>query len=92
MSKCVSGRHNYEHLGTSCDDMDEQLRLMREVALGDTTITSKAGPSSVWDQNGNPSLDAAIPDGIDSKSGEDVYVSGWTGNGEIVTFDDDDSA
>ncbi|MBZ4504961.1 hypothetical protein GBP98_06210 [Mycobacterium avium subsp. hominissuis] len=76
--KCVSGRHNYEHLGTSCEDMDKQLRVMREVALGKTSIVSSAGPSSVWDENGDPALHAVIPDGIDG-SGAGVYASGAIG-------------
>lgn len=86
MSKCTSGRHNYEHLGTSCDDIDKQLRLMREVALGKVTLASKAGPTSVWDQDGFPSLDAAIPDSFDPKSGRDLYGSGFIG-----TARDDDA-
>ncbi|ULE34370.1 hypothetical protein [Mycobacterium sp. IDR2000157661] len=89
MSKCVSGRHKYEHLGTSCDDMDEQLRVMREVALGKTSIVSNAGPSSVWDENGNSVLDAVIPDGIDPVSGAGVYASGAIGTPHV---DDDEDA
>lgn len=85
--KCISGRHNYEHLGTSCDDLDEQLRVMREVALGKTTLTSETGPKAVWDENGNPALDAATPDGIDPKTGHDQYNSGFIGTAR----DDDDA-
>lgn len=87
--KCISGRHNYEHLGTSCDDMDEQVRVMREVALGKTSIVSKAGPSSVWDENGDPVLDAVVPDGIDS-SGAGVYASGAIGTTHDDDYDEDD--
>lgn len=86
--KCVSGRHNYQHLGTSCDDMDEQLRVMREVALSKATIVSETGPTSVWDENGDPVLDAVIPDGIDS-SGAGVYASGAIGTAH---GDHDDNA
>lgn len=83
--KCVSGKHNYEHLGTSCDDMDEQLRTMRQVALGKFSIVSDTGPTSVWDQNGDPVLDIVIPDGIDAL-GVGVYDSGHIG-----TAHDDDA-
>ncbi|KUI04456.1 hypothetical protein [Mycobacterium sp. IS-3022] len=86
--KCISGRHNYEHPGTSCDDMDEHLRVMREVALGKTSIVSHVGPSSVWDENGDPVPDAVIPDGIDS-SGAGVYASGAIGTAH---GDDDEDA
>lgn len=86
MSECVSGRHAYEHLGTSCDEMDEKLRVMREVALGKTSIVSETGPTSVWDENGDPVLDAVTPDGIDP-SGAGVYASGVLG----TAHDDDDA-
>ncbi|WP_104151061.1 hypothetical protein [Mycobacterium intracellulare] len=85
--KCVSGRHAYEHLGTSCDEMDEKLRVMREVALGRPSIVSSAGPSSVWDENGDPVLDAVIPDGIDA-SGAGVYASGFIGTAHDDDADD----
>ena len=84
-NQCISGRHNYEHLGTSCDDMDEQLRVMREVALGTTSIVSATGPCAVWDENGDPVLDEVVPDGIDSL-GVSVYSSGFIGTAQ----DDDD--
>ena len=84
-NQCISGRHKYEHLGTSCDDMDDKLRVMREVALGSTTIASESGPTSVWDENGDPVPDAVIPDGIDSL-GVGIYSSGFIG-----TAHDDDA-
>ncbi len=31
--KCADGKHNYEHLGTSCDEMDAKLRESRRIAL-----------------------------------------------------------
>lgn len=84
--KCSSGRHEYEHLGTSCDEMDEKLRIMREVALSSgTSIVSEVGPTSVWDENGNPVVDAVVPDGIDPL-GVGIYASGFIG----TAHDDDD--
>lgn len=75
--KCVSGRHNYEHLGTSCEDMDKQLRVAREVALrSGTSIESERGP--VWSVDGEDNEVPAIPDGI-TATGEGVYASGFIG-------------
>nr|CRL70651.1 hypothetical protein CPGR_01667 [Mycolicibacterium malmesburyense] len=86
-NQCISGRHNYEHLGTSCDDMDEKLRVMRELALGSTTIVSESGPTSVWDENGDPVLDAVIPDGIDP-IGVGIYSSGFIGTAHADDAED----
>jgi hypothetical protein len=82
--QCISGRHNYAHLGTSCADMDEQLRVMREVALSSgALIVSERGP--VWSLNGETNEDVpAVPDGI---SAEGVYYS----TGHIGTARDDDA-
>ncbi|MDM2578385.1 hypothetical protein PP571_24130, partial [Mycobacteroides abscessus] len=30
--ECVSGRHNYEHLGTSCDEMDAKVAEAKRIA------------------------------------------------------------
>lgn len=84
--KCISGRHNYEHLGTSCDDMDEQLRVARDIALSGGTSIRSTGPAAVWDQNGDPVLDAVIPEGFDAASGKDIYASGHIGTPQ---YDDD---
>ncbi len=44
--ECISGRHNYEHLGVSCDDMDAQLREARRIALmpGTSILTMEEAP------------------------------------------------
>lgn len=75
-NQCISGRHNYQHLGTSCDDMDDQLRLMREVALGKASVESERGP--VWSVDAEGDEVPAIPDGI-TATGEGVYASGAIG-------------
>lgn len=87
-NKCISGRHNYEHLGTSCDEVDEQFRTARDIALRNgTSIVSAKGPTAVWDANGNPVRDAAVvPDSIDPLTGDNVYKSGSLG----PASDDDD--
>jgi hypothetical protein len=54
---CISGRHPYEHLGTSCDEMDEQLRVMREVALSGTSITSEKRTRSASGTTGTSRLE-----------------------------------
>lgn len=82
-------RHEYQHLGMSCGQMDEKLRVMREVALSSgTSIVSEVGPTSVWDENGNPVLDAVVPDGIDPL-GVGIYTSGFIGTAH--DHDDEDA-
>jgi hypothetical protein len=68
--------------------MDEQLRVMREVALGRSSIVSDVGPTSVWDENRDPVLDAVIPDGIDAL-GSGVYASGFIGTAHDDDTNDD---
>ncbi|WBP92797.1 hypothetical protein O6072_15885 [Mycolicibacterium neoaurum] len=88
-NSCISGRHDYDHLGTSCDQMDDKLRTMRDIALRrGTSIVSPTGPTVVWDANGNPVRDAAVvPDSVDRKTGNNVYKSGSLG----PASDDDDA-
>ena len=85
---CITGRHGYEHLGYTCDEVDEQLRVMREVALGRTSIESETGPMSVWNSNGDPVLDAVVPDGI-TTTGEGRYASGFIGTAHDDDAEDD---
>ncbi|ETZ70218.1 hypothetical protein L828_3201 [Mycobacteroides abscessus MAB_030201_1061] len=75
MSKCISGKHNYEHLGTSCDEMDEQLRVMREVALGNYTLMTENGPDRRWVQEGEDGVTTKID--VDDDAGAGIYGSGF---------------
>lgn len=74
MSKCISGKHNYEHLGTSCDEMDEKLRVMRQVALGNVTLMTGKGPDrrDVHDEDGTRKV------AVDDSDGG-IYNSGFSG-------------
>lgn len=74
MSKCVSGKHNYEHLGTSCAEMDEKLRVMREVALGDVTLMTERGPDRRFEQDDDGTREVAVDD-----AGVGIFKSGLGG-------------
>lgn len=74
MSKCISGKHNYEHLGTSCDEMDEKLRVMREVALGNVTLMTGKGPDRRYVQDEDGTREVAVDD-----SDGGIYNSGFSG-------------
>lgn len=75
--KCISGKHNYEHLGTSCDEMDEKLRVMREVALGNYTLMTEKGPDRRYAQDGEEGCTTEVA--VDDDAGVGIYGSGFSG-------------
>ncbi|WP_457171552.1 hypothetical protein [Mycobacteroides abscessus] len=77
MSKCISGKHNYEHLGTSCAEMDEKLRVMREVALGNVTLMTERGPDRRYVHDDETGETTEVP--CDDGGGVGVYTSGFSG-------------